>query len=379
MSGADRKRLISIVRKCETPEGALEAARLAFPARRWTREILRWLLRPERMGEILRPPEVAKNEELDRLIALARAGTRTLEGLCDALELSPKKVRALVDVANAAGFRVACVGDRFGLTPTTTEKRTVSVVMPAQHRHTILVASDIHVGSKYFLREQFQDHIHRGYEAGARVCLVPGDILDGCYDHSRWEESQHGFEEQASEAARVFPRLEGLRYIGITGNHDQTFEHRSGLSVVQALPQRFQAAGRKDLELLGARGAFLRLGSGSERGLLVEMWHPLKGPAYALSYKLQKHIEGYQVGGKPDVLLTGHWHQSCFVFVRGVHAMSCGTFHGGQSDFGKALGGAPAIGGWQIQYAVTKEGTVREFTPTWRAYYESEHVRVIRD
>lgn len=316
-------------------------------------------------------------EAIATLVKLARKGKPTLENLCDALGKSPKDTKVLIDAARAEGFRVACSGGTFGIQPTATSRQEKQVVLAPEKERLLLVASDIHVGSLYFLADQFKDHIHRGYDAGARVCLVPGDILDGCYNHSRWEETHHGFQEQARECARVFPRLPGLRYIGITGNHDQTFESHSGLSVVEALPQVFRDAKRDDFDLIGARGGFVRIGAKTERGLLVEMWHPLKGPAYALSYKMQKHIEGYQVGQKPDVLLTGHWHQSCYFTQRGVHALSCGTFHGGQSSFGKALGGAPSIGGWTIRYAMTKEGTVRDFSPTWRAYFEAEQVRQV--
>lgn len=312
--------------------------------------------------------------EVLHLVNLARKKS-TLEQMCDTLDLSPKKVKALVEEARGYGYRIRPIGGAFGIEPSSTSKQTTCIVQPPQKKRTILVASDIHVGSQFFLGDFFKDHIHRGYEAGARLCLVPGDILDGCYRHSQWEETHHGFQPQAKECARVFPKLPGLRYVCITGNHDQTFEHNSGLSVVEALPQVFRDAGREDLSIIGARGGFVRIGAKGERGLLVEMWHPLKGPAYALSYKMQKHIEGYQVGQKPDVLLTGHWHQSCYFTQRGVHALSCGTFHGGQSDFGKALGGAPAIGGWTLSYGMTKEGTVRDFTPTWRAYYETERVR----
>lgn len=316
-----------------------------------------------------------EDPQLVALVALARKGKKTLEGLCDALDVSPKTARLLIEQARAKGYRIRPVGGTIGIEPTATSRATRSIVLPPAKHRTILVASDIHIASMFCLVDQFKDHIHRGYDAGARLCLVPGDILDGCYRHSRFEETHHGFTEQAHECAKTFPQLPGLRYVGITGNHDQTFETDSGLSVVEALPQVFRDHHREDFQLIGARGAFVRVGAKGERGLLVEMWHPLKGPAYALSYKMQKHIEGYQVGQKPDVLLTGHWHQACYFVQRGVHALSCGTFHGGQSSFGKALGGAPAIGGWVIKYGMTKEGTVRDFQPTWRAYYESENVR----
>jgi UDP-2,3-diacylglucosamine pyrophosphatase LpxH len=289
------------------------------------------------------------------------------------MDMSPKRVLRLLDEAKDYGAELGVNGDHVGRKPPP-PKLTVRVVLPPGKTHRFMVASDIHIGNAYHLKDPFQDFIHRGYDAGIRTCLVPGDILSGCYRHSRWEDLP-GFDAQAGLAAETFPRLPGLEYWAIGGNHDQTFEDMIGMSVCKALEEVFQRQGRKDLHMLGMRGAYLRLGERGKRGLLTEMWHPIGKTAYALSYKLQKHVEGYAPGQKPDVLLAGHWHQQCYFTTRGVHAMSCGTWQGGQSAFGKALGGAPSIGGWTISWAATKDGTIREFQPTWHAYYEVEKVR----
>ncbi len=312
-----------------------------------------------------------------RLVKLTKGGPLEMEDLCDKMDMSPKRVVKLVADARTAGFQVELQDGLIGRKPPSEAQGQIRIPLQgAGTERAFAVASDIHVGSHFFLKDQFQDFVHNAYDKGIRLVLVPGDILDGCYRHSRWEETHQGFDAQARYAAEVFPRLPGLVYRGITGNHDQTFETDSGLSVVNSLPEVFRSAGRDDFYLYGARGAYLRLiNPGERRGLLVEMWHPLKGGSYALSYSLQKHVEKYGVGQKPDVLLTGHWHQQCYFTTRGVHALSCGTWHGGGSSFGKSLGGAPAIGGWTIRYALTKDGTVRDFSPTWHAYYEQEGVR----
>lgn len=314
-----------------------------------------------------------------KLIRLAAPGKLSLGDLCDRLELPPKKVLALIEEANKTGHDLAVNGHVVGRKTLDTgfKVKPTRVVLPPGDTNRVMVASDIHIGNLYYLGDQFRDFIQRGYDSGIRRCLVPGDILSGCYRHSRWEDAP-GFDAQAGMAAdpkRGFPKLPGLEYYAIAGNHDQTFEDGIGMSVCRALEDTFSRAGRSDLHMLGVRGAYLRLGAPGTRGLLVELWHPLGKTAYALSYKLQKHIEGYAPGQKPDVCLAGHWHQQVYFTTRGVHAMSCGTWQGGQSAFGKALGGAPSIGGWTLEWANTKDGTVREFAPKWHAYYEVEQVR----
>lgn len=313
-----------------------------------------------------------------KLVALTKTKHVDFESACDALDASPRRLREVLSEAEKRGYTIALEGGKIGRKPSR-ERESDTMMVPIQvanERRIFAVASDIHVGSKFFLRDQFVHFVHLAYERGVRVILVPGDILDGVYKHSQWEEYAHGFDEQAEDAARVFPRLDGLRYIGICGNHDETFEKDSGMNISQALMDVFRRAGRDDLTLLGSRGGSVRLANTEdERGLIVEMWHPLGGGAYALSYKLQRKIESYPVGAKPDVVLAGHWHQQVYFTQRGIHAMSCGTWHGGKSPFGRALGTSPAIGGWIIEYAQTPDGTVRHFRPEWIAFYEHEHVR----
>lgn len=313
---------------------------------------------------------------LRKLMAIVKNRTVSLEELCDRIDISPRRAKALAELARGRGFSVAIDGPIIGRRPSQESREIHPIVEQAGEQRIFAVISDLHFGSKYHLRAQLVDFIHKAYARGVRTIICPGDIMDGIYRHGRWELTHHGFDEQSNEVAEGLPRLDGLQYHGIIGNHDETFEKESGLAVVQALQDVFDRHGRTDFHLYGARGAYVRLKApGETRGLVVHIWHPLKGPAYALSYGMQKKVEGYAVGAKPDVLLTGHWHQSCFFESRGIRALSCGTFQGGGSAFGKSLGGAPSVGGWVIEYALTAGGTVRHFKPDWVAYYEAEEAR----
>jgi predicted phosphodiesterase len=283
------------------------------------------------------------------------------------------------DIQDSVGPSNDTIAEKRELPPRKPREDVVNVRFAAAGEERIFaVASDIHIGSKTHIEEAFVDFVHHAYEQGARLILGPGDILDGVYRHSRWEQTHHGFQEQAQKAAEVFPRFPGLEYWMIAGNHDETFEAESGINVCSSLEAMFQGHGRNDFHMLGHRGAYVNLrAEGDQRGLIVELWHPRGNGAYALSYKQQRHIEAYAPGRKPDVMLNGHWHQQCYFTQRGVHVLSCGTFQGGHSPFGRSLGTTPAIGGWIVKYAQTPGGTVRSFSPTWRAYYEDETVREI--
>lgn len=324
-------------------------------------------------------PSKGKEKAVADLLAhLKKGDAKSLEEFCDALGKSPKEVRLLVSEAQGQGFDVEIENEIVGRRPTLnlSQERTVTIPSAVSGWHTIAGVGDIHVGSKHFLRSQFLDFVHKCYEEGVRMFACVGDMIDGVYRHSVWEQSERGLEAQADALVDVIPNLPGAVWPWIKGNHDETFEAESGMDVGRVLDDRFAARGRKDVMCVGSRGAYIRLRAPEEkRGTIVELWHPKKGPGYALTYAMQNHIRDYAVNAKPDILLTGHWHQSAYFTVRGVHAMSCGAWQGGKSSYGRSLGGSPAIGSWKIRYGLTEQGTIRRFAPEWFGYYEGESPR----
>lgn len=337
----------------------------------------------QRHPKIESPP--VDRSQYERLVQLARKWERkgglTLEALCDTFEMHPAKARGFIAEAQAAGVRVEFSRETIGVPPRdeSTEKVDIqlSVARAGQARRFAIVG-DVHAGSKHHLGKQLRDFCDYAYhERGVRQFLQVGDLCDGNYRHSVWEQSHRGFDEQIEALAETLPQYPDAVWPFIQGNHDETLGESSGVDVGPAIVQAMAARGRHDLVYLGSRGAYARLvAPGERRGLFVHLWHPRdKGNAYAKSYRLQKQIEKYAPGTKPDLLAAGHWHQQFYFTTRGVHAMSCGCWQGGQSSFGKSLGGQPEIGSWIIEYSMTSEGAVRTIAPEWRGYQEIETVR----
>jgi hypothetical protein len=100
----------------------------------------------------------------------------------------------------------------------------------------------------------------------------------------------------------------------------------------------------------------------------MELNHPLDGTAYALSYSIQKYIESYTGGEKPNILLNGHHHKAMYVFYRNVHGFECGTCED-QTPWMKGKRLAAHMGAWIIQVHVNSEGTINkcagEFLPLY--------------
>lgn len=369
------RKISKVLRRPVTP-GALRSAFLrksAGPPTSYCQD-------PELDELVTEEPEADEDDEadaaLEHLVKLTKKHPISFVDLCDKMDLSPKKAKALIAEAKGKGFRLHVEHDHVGIKPSGPEERvrTVGIAPVVGERQKVAVISDLHLGSKYCLREQLQEFIQYAYAQGVREILCPGDVLDGIYRHGLFEVSHTGIDAQAQDLFETLPELPGLNYRCITGNHDFTFTESIGVDVGDYLMGFFSKKGRNDIHFYGNRGAFLRV-----KGAIVHLWHPRSGVSYARSYAIQKHIEKYTSGEKPNILLCGHWHVYCHVYERGVHGIACPTFQGGGSAFGKSLGGAPAIGGMILSWDLTSHGTMRHFIHEYRAYFEVEKPHTIDD
>ena len=337
----------------------------------------------ERKGEPVLPVDVPDedaaapsddDQKIKDLVRLTRKGPVTLMDLCNELETYPGDIKRLVELASARHIRIEIADGRVGLPPSAVRDDTqildVSPVLPGMHQ--VGVISDTHLGSKYCLRSYLREAVQAMYDQGVRVILHPGDVLDGCYHHGKWELSHHGLEDQVTDLFETLPHLPGLTYHFITGNHDETFWKDTGANVGAYMQNYFEMRGRKDLIFHGDRGAFLRY-----QGCAFHLWHPMTSAGYAVSYGLQKKVESYSPGMKPNVLLVGHWHQQCYVRVRGVDAIACPTFQGSGSRYSASLRGGVSIGALRLQWELTADGTIRTMNLQPRFYFELETPQVI--
>ncbi len=317
-------------------------------------------------------PELATFAELMRL---CKRGI-PFGDLCDQLDMAPSRVRRLIDDARAVGYRVDIAGDVVAQRePEPSEvAQDVGVAPVVGDRFQIAVISDTHFGSKYCLRKQLKEFVRHAYDRGCRHVLHAGDMLDGCYRHGQWELTHHGVDDQIQDALDTLPRIDGLNYHYIAGNHDETFTAATGLDTGRLIQDRARASGRADLHYHGCRDALLKLGT-----VKIELWHPRSGKAYSLSYHLQNYIRDMPAasGRKPDLIFAGHWHTAVYFEQRGIHACGCPTFQGGGSAFGKSLSGAPSIGGLIVSWELTQHGTLRRVAVERSSYYDVEHYREV--
>lgn len=324
-----------------------------------------------------KPAKPADDPDIKKLFEVTKRRPIPFADLCDKMDLAPGKAKTLIQRAVDAGLNVRIAHDQVGIElerqlPKIQKLKIAPIVGGPQR---VGVISDLHFGSKYCLRDEMKDCIHWMYDKGIREIVCPGDVLEGCYTHAKFERSHEGVDDQTEDAFQTLPHLPGLNYRSITGNHDWTFTNQSGVDVGAFISAYFRQNGRDDFHAYGDRGAFLEI-----FGAVIHLWHPGGSMAYAKTYTLQKKIESYAPGQKPNILLTGHYHQSAYMEERGIHALLCPTFHGGQSAFGKSLKGSPvAIGGYILSWTLTRDGTIRDFCPERRSYFEADQLMQVAD
>lgn len=310
-----------------------------------------------------------KDEDLVRLRAAAKRNP-TFEDLCDAMNMSPKACKALLAKAEKFGAPVHVEHGVISLAPARTLDtiQDITIRKPVGGYHSLLLISDTHTGSKYCLRNPIRDVVNWAYEQGVRDVSHSGDVVEGCYRHAQYELSHVGFDDQVRDAFNTFPQLPGLNYHFISGNHDYTFEEHTGMRCGQAIENGMRALGRDDWHCYGDRQAYVRIG-----GIIIDLWHPRGGGAYARSYNPQKKIESY-TAIKPHLLQIGHYHQFCYVYERGIHAFQMPCFQGSGSNFAKSLKGSPAIGGIIVRWRLTETGRIHDLQFHPRFFFERDEV-----
>lgn len=316
----------------------------------------------------------APSDKYKPLIDVTRKGPVSFLDLCDKLGLPPGKARALIEQAARDGVQIQAAHDQVAIVLPAEDDRVRDLKIPPTvgERQHVAVVSDTHLGSKFCNRAALREFVEYAYARGCREVLHPGDVVDGCYKHGTFEVTHSGLEDQTRDLYETLPALDGLTYHAICGNHDDTFSEAGGFDAGDYMQRQFESRGRHDLKFYGRRGAFLRL-----RGATIHLWHPRSGVAYARSYHLQRQIEQYAPGQKPDILLAGHWHTFVYVEERGVHACACGTFQDPGSAFSKSLGGTPAVGGLILSWELTAHGTLRRFSVERSSYYHREQPRTV--
>lgn len=208
------------------------------------------------------------------------------------------------------------------------------------------VVSDTHYGSLYSVPDCIAAVYERAVKAGCRTVLHAGDVIDGwrMYKGHEFELADVGFDAQICRMVQAVPRFAGVQTKFITGNHDESFHKLIGVDVGAAI----QAA-RPDMICVGEGEAVVEFRTRDGRPYKVGLYHLGGGTAYALSYRVQRHVSSLEGGKKPDMSVYGHFHKAETIpSIRNVYAMQAGSGQR-QTPYMRDKASDAHVGGWIVE------------------------------
>ena len=218
--------------------------------------------------------------------------------------------------------------------------------------------TDTHIGEESFRDDLWISFIEECRREGAQLILHAGDVHEGMSNRPDqvYHLSDIGFSAQMDHAERLF-RMTDIPIKCIDGNHDRWGVKSSGLFSVRDLAKRLP-----HVEYVGSDCGDVEI-----NGTIWRLWHGEDGSSYATSYRIQKLIESFTGGDKPNVLLCGHTHKQTSLFERNIFAVSGGALSY-QSAWMRATR-KPCHTGFHIIKARIKDKQIVRFDPIFYPFY----------
>lgn len=223
----------------------------------------------------------------------------------------------------------------------------------------IAIFSDTHIGHKQFAKEEMQEFINEAYRQGVRDMFFVGDLTEGHYMSIRptsiKELEAVGFDDQVDLASSVLPRLEGLTYHMISGNHDGTFSRNAFANPIKTLARE-----RDDVKFLGHNFAKVWLNEEID----ITLVHPTDGIGENYSLKMRNHINRAREEKLSKFIFMGHYHKFNHTYYKGINGFIMPAFVR-YSHFMDDKNLRSVIGGIVMTINTNKKGQLVSFLPEY--------------
>jgi predicted phosphodiesterase len=218
--------------------------------------------------------------------------------------------------------------------------------------------TDTHIGSKYFPKHYWESFLEECYKTNVNMIIHSGDLIEGMSNRPDqiYSLTHVGYSAQMDYAAELL-KMTDLPIKIIDGNHDRWGIKSGGVFAVKDIAARLG-----HVEFIGHDQGIIDI-----NGTTWMPWHGEDSGSFATSYRLQKLIEAFTGGTKPQVILAGHTHKQGYFFERNIHAVTGGALSM-QSAWmrGKRLANHD---GFHIIRATIADKEIKSFSPTWYPFY----------
>jgi biotin operon repressor len=262
-----------------------------------------------------------------------RKSPMTAEGIAERFGISRARAEVALEDLQQQGLDVQEFGGRFSIgkaAPAPRHERGLEI--PEYHSrpdgtYIFGFTSDNHLCSKYSRLDVLNDLYDQFAAQGVDRVLNAGNWIDGEARFNMHDLLVHGMDAQLKYLADNYPTRPGLVTYAVAGDdHEGWYCQREGVDIGRYAQNVMREAGRNDWVDMGYMESYVRLvNSQSGESTMLHLMHPGGGSSYAVSYTVQKIVEGYDGGDKPAVLLAGHYHKMSYNLARNVHAIQTGT------------------------------------------------------
>lgn len=229
--------------------------------------------------------------------------------------------------------------------------------------------ADTHLGSKHERLDVLSDLYDLFASEGVTDVYHGGNWIEGEARFNRLDLKVFGLDRQVEYFLEHYPARDKITTHIVSGDdHEGWYQQREALNIGRHMENAAVRSGRKDLKHLGYVEADVAVKRGQAEAVMKVM-HGGGGSSYAISYRPQKIIESLTGGEKPQILLLGHYHKQFYSRVRNVHVLLPGCTQD-QTTFMRKKSIEAHVGGALVYIKQDKSGSVTDFLPRFRAYFD---------
>ena len=297
---------------------------------------------------------------------LLKRGPASLEEIAKQLDCSRGAILDAIDQLREQGFNLHEHSGKWHWSKTPAPGHAATDLPGFKSDHdgwfSFGFTSDNHLGSKYERLDVLNDLYDKFEAEGVEHVFNAGNWIDGEASFNMHDLHTHGVHNQLAYLAKHYPQRLGIHTYAVAGDdHEGWYAQRAGMNIGKMAENVMRESGRLDWHDMGYMEAFVNLThAGSGESSKLHLMHPGGGTAYAVSYTVQKIVEGYDGGEKPAVLLAGHYHKLAYALIRNVHTVQTGCTQD-QTPFARKKKISYHLGGGVVRLRLNEDGAVQRF------------------
>ena len=291
---------------------------------------------------------------------------RSLSQICEELELNDYEVIGLVKLLNEDGFLADYVDGEIVRLKTPPKVNDVYEVPANSSNLKLCLISDTHLCSKYDRLDILNYIYEKAYKNDNKMILHSGDFTDGRSNRPEhiYELKEHSYEGQVDYCVEKYPKQYGIDTYVIGGNHDAWWYKSTGSEIVKSIARQ-----RDDIIYLGQDYADLKLGK-----IKVRLFHGKGGSAYAKSYKIQKYLDSIPQDEMPQILQTGHIHQSFYMKEDNTHCFQTSCLED-LTPYARSQGFAGDKSCWWLDIESDNKGNIQNIEMELESFNNKKRIR----